>query len=124
MSNTAAIKWQKRFSSALTWSTMYVTPFATVQEVKLRWFQHRILTTNTFVFKLKIIDNDLCTFCNENKEYIEHLFWECNIVQTFWNRLLEWLLQSCKYIYSIQLSLELVMFGRKEIIKTDPIFLF
>ena len=87
---TATIKWRKKCSSALTWCTTYVQPCATTQEVQLRWFQyrilHRILTTNNFAYKLNIIENDLCTFCNGNKESIEHLLWECNIVQTFWNR--------------------------------------
>ena len=42
-----------------------------------------------FAFMLKIIDNDLCTFCNENKESIEHLLWECNIVQTFFELIIK-----------------------------------
>ena len=83
--------------------------FVTTQEIKLRWFQyrilHRILITNTFALNIKIIDNDLCTFCNENKESIEDSLFECNIVQTPWNRFLQWLLLSCKRISNIQLYL-------------------
>ena len=43
--NTATIMWHNYFSSPLSWSTIYVKPFVITQEVKLRWFQYRILHT-------------------------------------------------------------------------------
>ena len=68
---------------------------------------------------IMIYDNDLCIFCNGNKD--SNILWECNIVQTFWNRFVQWLLWSCKHIFNIQLSLELVIFGCSNVFKTDPI---
>ena len=57
--NTAVSKWQYHFHSGLSWSIIYLKPFITTQETKLKWFQyiilHRILTTNCFAYKLKLI---------------------------------------------------------------------
>lgn len=53
-------------------------------EVKLRWFQyriiHRILGTNAFLCKIGIVDSPLCTFCKESPETIVHLFVNCRVV--------------------------------------------
>ena len=58
MPNSAVSKWQDHFVSELNWQTIYLKPFVTTQEIKLRWFQyrisHRILTTNSFAYKLKL----------------------------------------------------------------------
>ena len=56
---------------------------------KLRSFQYRLLlygvVTNTYAYQNKIINSDLCTFCNATVETILHLFYECNIVINFWH---------------------------------------
>ena len=69
--NTAAAKWQCYFTTNLNWPIIYLKPFITTQEMKPRWFQyrilHRILTTNTFAYKLKFSDSETCIFCNEYK---------------------------------------------------------
>ena len=66
--NTAVSKWQYDFHSDLSWYIIYLKPFITTQETKLRWFQyrilHRMLTTNSFAYKLKLLDSEACTFCH------------------------------------------------------------
>jgi hypothetical protein len=42
-----------------------------------------ILGTNKFLYKIKVKDNAFCTFCQEDEETIEHLFWNCEILQAF-----------------------------------------
>ena len=58
---------------------------------KLRDFQYRLLqrgiVTNSLLFKWKVIDSDLCTFCQSEKESIIHLFVECDHVQNMWAEL-------------------------------------
>ena len=49
----------------------------------------RILITNSFLFKCKLKETQLCIFCNETKETILHLFWECNIVTSLWMEMAE-----------------------------------
>ena len=61
-------------------------PFIITKNSKLQWFQtrinHRILGTNRSLFKMKITQSPLCSFCRETDETIEHLFWECDHVQS------------------------------------------
>lgn len=35
----------------------------------------------------KLRDNDLCTFCKQNKEHTLHLFWQCDKVQEIWQQI-------------------------------------
>ena len=60
-----------------------------ITSTKLRWFQyrinHNILTTNKTAFKMKILHDPMCTFCNNDEETICHLFWECPIVQNLYS---------------------------------------
>jgi hypothetical protein len=35
-----------------------------------------------------------CTFCQEDEETIEHLFWNCEIVQAFIDEIDSWLLSN------------------------------
>ena len=42
---------------------------------------HRIIPTNSFLFKIHIVNSNLCTFCKENVETLEHLFFECQKIE-------------------------------------------
>ena len=59
---------------------------------QLRDFQYRLLNqaviTNTHLFKWKIIQADLCTFCEEQPESILHLLVKCKHSQFIWNKLI------------------------------------
>ena len=37
--------------------------------------------------KYKIRDDNICSFCKREPEKLEHLFWYCEIVQDFWNKI-------------------------------------
>ena len=74
----------------------------------LRWFQyrmsrfqyrmsHRILATNEYLFKLKIKDSKLCTFCNIEPEGLIHLFVECEHVENVWNMLESLISETCGF---------------------------
>jgi len=47
----------------------------------------RILPTNKLLYKFKYVNSNLCDFCNCQTETIEHLFWECHIIQPLWSNL-------------------------------------
>jgi hypothetical protein len=49
----------------------------------------RILSTNSLLFKCKLKETQHCNVCNETKETILHLFWECNIVKSLWLEMAE-----------------------------------
>lgn len=62
----------------LEWNRIYCLCFKAVQESKLNWLQyqilHRIIPTNYYLHKLKLIDSPLCSFCMTNIETNDHLF--------------------------------------------------
>ena len=57
-------------------------------DVSSKAFQFRflndILVDNYWLTKWKILENNACSFCQENEENIFHLYWECNITSRFW----------------------------------------
>ena len=83
-------KWEVYFKlSELEWKTIMQLPFINTRSAKLQWLQfrinHHILTTNTFLFKIGLKDNNLCSFCNTHEETIYHVLWECPKVQELFN---------------------------------------
>ena len=71
MPNTAMMKWQYIFSAILMSCIIYIKPFVTTEEVKLRLFQYRILNrilaTNSLAYKLNLIDSEHCTFSHDHR---------------------------------------------------------
>ena len=91
---TAQKKYNEAFSthaSQLDWEKIYLLPFKTTLDTKLREFQYkilnRILYTNKMLFKFKKVDSPLCDFCEKELETIEHLFFHCPKVCMFWDDL-------------------------------------
>ncbi len=64
-------------------------------EVQLQWFQyriiHRIIGTNSFLYKIGLSESPLCTFCGQTLETILHLFWECPVVGQLIHEVKIWL---------------------------------
>ena len=48
-----------------------------------------------------------------------HLFWDCNFVQSFWNDLVKKLQEKCTHCDRLNLCQELILFGITELIYTD-----
>ena len=70
---------------------MYRLLFITTKSSKLQWFQcriiHRILGTNSLLYKINQKPNDKCSFWLEEVETIEHIFWSCNKISKLWEDL-------------------------------------
>ena len=43
--------------------------------------------TNRFLCKIKRIETDKCSYCNNESESIAHLLFDCEKVKEFWNML-------------------------------------
>ena len=75
----------------LDWERIYSLHFKVTLDTKLREFQykilHRICYTNDMLFKFRIVDSPLCYFCGEEIETLEHFFFHCERVRTFWREL-------------------------------------
>ena len=79
----------------IDWRSSYILAFLCTRESKLRTFQfkflHRRIATNSYLFKIGITSDNLCSFCKEHPETMMHLFWECTFVQAFWNGIKQWM---------------------------------
>ena len=49
-----------------------------------------IIALNPLLFKMGIKDNDKCTFCNDEKETIQHMLYRCKKVRKFWKQVKDW----------------------------------
>ena len=92
-SKSSFCKWNRllNFNISLDeWHNICVRPFKITHDTKLQWFQYRItnniIATNSFLYKIKIKNEDLCTFCKSNVETICHLFCQCIYVKSFWKK--------------------------------------
>lgn len=76
--------------------TNYNNVMKDLKEVTLKDFQfkinNKILVTKSFLYHIGKIDDNHCSYCNENIESIYHLFVECDKVKRFWQELRQWLL--------------------------------
>jgi len=86
----AKVKFSELFPDEhLDWKAMYKIPFLATIDTKTRIFRfkilHRILFTDSNVFKVKFVPSPLCTFCGIESESPEHIFCECNCIKAFWN---------------------------------------
>ena len=76
---------------------IFSDPFKITKDTTVQWFQsrinHKILATNTYLYKIKLIGDPKCTFWNKTDETIEHLLWECEHVKSFLNETISWLIQ-------------------------------
>ena len=96
---TAQKRYDERFNTQtfqLDWEKIYLLPFNTTLDNKLREFQykilHRILYTNEMLFRFKKVDSPSCDRCGIELETVEHLFFSCTKVSAFWDELYDLLI--------------------------------
>ena len=119
---TASIKWNLEFEN-LNWTRIFIKCFKVSSDPKLQWFQarllHRILPTKKYLALCNLTDSSRCVFCDKEVETLNHLFWNCEHVQKFWNDLKLLLDEKCPHCSRLNLTKELILFGTKENTFTD-----
>jgi hypothetical protein len=104
--------WEEIFDVPIPWHSVYELIRKTTPDSKLRIFQfkllYKILATNRMLFIWGIQSSQLCRFCCEETESLDHLFWYCPFVACFWTQVQEWL-KDCN-IY-LELTLQIVLLG-------------
>jgi hypothetical protein len=109
------MKWEMDldFSPTFTWQKVYKNIMFTTKDTGLMWFAyrivHRIIGTNNYLFKIKVLDNKACSICSQDPETITHLFFHCPFVARIWTCLSSWILQ--KTGTRVQFDLQSVLFG-------------
>ena len=125
LKHTSLLKWERTFQN-LCWKNIYFKCFKSTSDSKLKWFQFRllfrILPTNRYLKIMKIKDSNLCQFCNQSEETIEHLFWECNVIDQFWMYIKNQFINNLPHAHSLTLTKDLILFGTKTNVYTDRPF--
>ncbi|MCP3888847.1 MAG: hypothetical protein GY702_08215 [Desulfobulbaceae bacterium] len=104
---------QKYYSTTDTnWTKIYRLPFEVCHDTKSRDFQyrfiHHIIPTNEFLHKIGKIENNLCRYCKQEIENVNHLFYSCKYIQIFWQSVSNNIL----HVFNIKhLKLENVLYG-------------
>ena len=79
---------------------IYSLPFRVTNEVKLSVFQfkivHNILYTNKILYKMKKKQQPDCPYCHGIDQTPLHLFVECPIAKSFWNKFTMWYNATCR----------------------------
>lgn len=109
----AIFKWQDIDYKVYDWNQIFMLPYIAVRDTKLHYFQfrflQRILGVNNFLYRIKIKESSLCTFCHEVNETLEHLFWECDYVKLFWSEICNLCLKS-----TFEIDFNYIKFGKFE----------
>ena len=70
------------------WSQIFMLPRTLPVDNKMRELQYKIIMryipTNYLLHKMRIVNSQLCTFCNLYPETIDHLFFYCTEVKSTW----------------------------------------
>ena len=118
-------KWTVKFIQDINWKKIFELLHKT-KEVKLKWLQmrivHRIIGTNVVLKEMNERDTDRCTFCRNERESIEHLFWRCEISNKFWHDFQRLLNEKCVIASRMRVTEMLILFGCDGNIVTDKVF--
>jgi len=73
-------------------SEAYLLPLRVASEPYVRSFQYKVLNyimyilyTNDRLFKIGYVSNPNYTFCQESRETIHHILFECSFFKCFWS---------------------------------------
>ena len=95
---------------------MWLLSYKCTQETRLRVLQwkilHNIYPTNILLSKMKVKENDKCSYCTDTPDVIEYfcfVFVECPVVWQFWNFIEGNILRECSI--KVKLHLTDIMFG-------------
>ena len=118
------IKWNSVLSNNINWPKTFYK-IKKIHEVKLKWFQirlvHRILATNVTLKRMKVTNNEKCTFCNTHNETIPYLFRSCDIVHRFWLMFETFVNEKLVNVTNMKQNEDFVLFGNRKDFKLDEV---
>ena len=51
-----------------------------------------------------VVEDTQCKFCNNERDSIEDIFWKCDCIRSFWNRLEALLRDKCETVFNVHLT--------------------
>ena len=77
------------------------------RKIKLKWFQirrlYRIIATNVVLVHTGIKNNITRSFCRKERDYINHIFWSCTYVKSFWEQFQTAINAGCWCLHSVNM---------------------
>ena len=107
--------WNRKFGLEID-EHIWSIPSLVTKETRPRVLQwkilHNIYPTNISLCKMKVRDDQMCSYCNDVVDYIEHFFFDCPTIKKFWNYTEQYILIT----FDIQTHLTVVdvLFGIKQ----------
>ena len=104
----AISKWQRELNLDLddNWVIHFTKLYHAADDTNLLNFYynlfHRIIYTNSRLFKCCLSETELCTFCNEQRETLLHLLYECSHIRTFLLLLRDFLNSKCNISFNLE----------------------
>ena len=118
-------KWEAKLNKDINWCITF-QKMQQIQEIKLKWFQirlvHRIIATNIVLMHMGIENDITWSFCRQDRDSINHIFWSCTYVRSFWEQFQIVLNASCSNATSVTLNENIVLFGHNIHFKSDSTF--
>ena len=112
--------WNHKFGLDVN-ETVWNTPRLCTSETRLRVLQwkilHNIYPTNIMLNKMKLRNDQKCSYCNDETDYIEHFFFLCPVVKPLWNSVEQYVY--INYNVKINISESIVLIGKQECGNTD-----
>ena len=85
----------------VNWQTVYILPRLCTIDSHTGIFQYKILNNilylNNRLFKMNIVNSELCSFCQTEAETIIHLLCSCRKVKQLWTSVQQW----CRKCFSL-----------------------
>jgi len=91
----------------------FILPHSVALESYVKAFQYKILNnilyTNAKLCKIGFRADDLCTFCEAERETLYHLLYQCSCARQFWNDFESYWYRLSNQV--VHLTLENILFG-------------
>ena len=120
-------KWESKLNCEIKWKDCFFK-IQKIRDVTLKWLQlrivHRIIGTNVILSAIGVRTNDRCSFCNIEKDGIEHIFWNCHHTNQFLLAFERKIKEKCPHASRFKLTCNLVLFGIERNVKTDEVLDF
>lgn len=104
--------WKRKFNFDIIPTTWNMASMCT-KEIRLKLLQwkilHNIYATNILLSKMRIVENDKCSYCKNVVDYLEHFFYECPVVHKFWKFIEQYIMIHLSIV--LKLDVVMVLFG-------------
>lgn len=119
--------WDEKLDTLNDWKHCFLY-LNNVSDIKLKWLQmrilHRCLGTNIILKEMGVVNSDMCSFCNNAKDSIRHIFWQCTVTQGFWKSFVDTLNEKCPNVFNFQMTEPLAVLGFDKNVRIDSIMYF